>query len=139
LFDSSGEAFLSDFGIATSKSFKDDEGEWMVGTPAYMSPEQAQGKHVDARSDVYALGVTLYRLLTGQLPFSSNSTTALVNAHMEQPVPDVRSIKSNIPAVWQEVVAKAMAKDPNDRYATAGDFARDVNEVVSGKWYLRKL
>jgi serine/threonine-protein kinase len=139
LFDSTGESFLSDFGIAAYKSFKDDDGEWLVGTPAYMSPEQVQGKHVDGRSDIYALGVTLYRLLTGQLPFSGNSTTALINAHVELPVPDVRAIKGNIPAVWQEVVSKAMAKDPNDRYATAGDFARDVNEVASGKWFLRKL
>ena len=139
LFDSSGESFLSDFGIATSKSIKDDEGEWLVGTPAYMSPEQAKGEHVDGRSDVYALGVTLYRILTGQLPFSSNSATSLINSHAEMPIPDIRSVKANIPAVWQEVVAKAMAKAPADRYATAGDFARDVNEVVSGKWFLRKL
>jgi len=139
LFDSSGEAFLSDFGIATSKSFKDDEGEWLVGTPAFMSPEQVQGLHVDGRSDVYALGVTLYRLLSGQLPFSSNSTTALVNAHVELPVPDIRAIKSNLPAVWQEVVTKAMAKDPADRYATAGEFASDVEVVASGRWYFRKL
>jgi serine/threonine-protein kinase len=83
--------------------------------------------------------VTLYRSLTGQLPFSGSSTTALVNAHVELPVPDIRALKANIPAVWQEVVAKAMAKNPNDRYATASDFAREVNEVVSGKWYLRKL
>lgn len=139
LFDSSGEAFLSDFGIATSKSFKDDDGEWLVGTPAYMSPEQVQGKLVDGRSDVYALGVTLYRLLAGQLPFSGSSTTALINAHVEMPVPDIRAIKGNLPAVWQEVVAKAMAKDPKDRYATAGELARDVNEIVTGKWFLRKL
>lgn len=139
LFDSTGEAFLSDFGIAKSKPISDDEGEWLVGTPAYMSPEQVKGNRVDGRSDVYALGVVLYRLLTGQFPFSSDSTTALINAHVELPIPDVRQVKANIPAVWQEVVAKAMAKDPNERYATAGDFARDVNEVVSGKWYLRKL
>jgi eukaryotic-like serine/threonine-protein kinase len=139
LFDSTGEAFLSDFGIAKSKPITDDDGEWLVGTPAYMSPEQVKGDTVDGRSDVYALGVVLYRLLTGQLPFSSDSTTALINAHVDMPVPDVRQVRANIPAVWQEVVAKAMAKDPNARYATAGDFARDVNEVVSGKWYLRKL
>lgn len=139
LFDSTGEAFLSDFGIAKSKPIADDEGEWLVGTPAYMSPEQVKGNHVDGRSDVYALGVVLYRLLTGQLPFSSDSTTALINAHVDLPIPDIRQVKANLPAVWQEVVGKAMAKDPNDRYSTAGDFARDVQEVVSGKWYLRKL
>jgi len=139
LFDSTGEAFLSDFGIAKSKTITDDEGEWLVGTPAYMSPEQVKGEKVDGRSDIYALGVTLYRLLTGELPFSSNSTTALINAHVDTPIPDVRKVKANIPAVWQEVVEKAMAKDPNERYPTAGDFARDVNEVVTGKWFLRKL
>jgi serine/threonine-protein kinase len=85
------------------------------------------------------MGVVLYRLLTGQLPFSSNSTTALLNAHSELPIPDVRKVKDNIPAVWQEVITKSMAKDRNDRYATAGDFARDVQEVATGKWFLRKL
>jgi serine/threonine-protein kinase len=139
LFDLTGAAFLSDFGIAKSKPITDEEGEWLVGTPAYMSPEQVKGDPVDGRSDVYALGVMLYRLLTGQLPFSSDSTTALINAHVDLPIPDIRRVKANIPAVWQEVVAKAMAKDPNDRYATAGDFARDVQEMVSGKWFLRKL
>ena len=139
LFDSTGEAFLSDFGIAKSKTISDDEGDWLVGTPAYMSPEQVKGRHVDGRSDTYALGVVLYRLLTGQLPFESDSTTALINAHVDLPIPDIRHIKGNLPAVWQEVVGKAMAKDPEQRYPTAGDFARDVQEVVSGKWYLRKL
>ena len=139
LFDSTGEAFLSDFGIAKSKTIADDEGEWLVGTPAYMSPELIKGERVDGRSDIYALGVTLYRLLSGKLPFASNSTTALINMHVDLPIPDIRLVRANVPAVWQEVVAKAMAKDPNDRYATASDFARDVTEVVSGKWYLRKL
>ncbi len=139
LFDSTGEIFLSDFGIAKSKAFTDDDGTWLVGTPAFMSPEQVKGDAVDGRSDIYALGIVLYRLLTGELPFSSDSTTALINAHVELPIPDIRQIKNNTPAVWQEVVGKAMAKDPDDRYATAGDFARDVAEVVSGKWYLRKL
>jgi len=139
LFDSTGEAFLSDFGIAKSKAISDQDGEWLVGTPAYMSPEQVKGDNVDGRADVYAMGVMLYRLLTGELPFQSDSTTAMINAHVELPIPDIRQIKNNIPAVWQEVVSKAMAKDPNERYPTAGEFARDVQEVASGKWYLRKL
>lgn len=139
LFDSTGQAFLSDFGIAKSKPIADDEGDWLVGTPAYMSPEQVKGIPADGRSDIYALGVVLYRLLTGTLPFSADSTTALINAHVDMPIPDIRSIKNNIPAVWQEVVGKAMAKDPDDRYPTAGDFSRDVTEVASGKWFMRKL
>jgi serine/threonine-protein kinase len=139
LFDATGEIFLSDFGIAKSTTVTDDEGLWLVGTPAYMSPEQVLGDPVDGRADIYALGIVLFRLLSGQLPFSNDSVTALINAHVETPVPDIRSVKNKIPAVWQEVVAKAMAKNPDNRYATAGDFARDVTEVVSGKWFLRKL
>jgi eukaryotic-like serine/threonine-protein kinase len=139
LYDATGEIFLSDFGIAKSKVFTDEDGSWLLGTPAYMSPEQVLGSPLDGRADIYALGIVLYRLLSGQLPFSSDSTTALINAHVDLPIPDIRSVKNNIPAVWQEVISKAMAKDPNDRYATASDFARDVAEVVSGKWYLRKL
>lgn len=139
LFDSTGEVFLSDFGIAKSKPISDEDGDWLVGSPAFMSPEQIKGDLVDGRADVYALGITLYRLLTGELPFSGNSRTELIKAHVECPVPDVRLIKDHIPSVWQEVVSRAMAKDPDDRYATAGDFARDVNEIVSGKWYLRNL
>lgn len=139
LYDSTGEIFLSDFGIAKSTMITNDDGTWLVGTPAFMSPEQVQGLPVDGRSDVYALGIVLFRLLSGQLPFSSDSTTALINAHVDLPIPDVRQVGQNIPAVWQEVVAKAMAKDPNDRYSTAGEFARDIAQVVSGKWFLRKL
>lgn len=139
LYDSTGEIFLSDFGIAKSTTITNDDGTWLVGTPAFMSPEQVQGLPVDGRSDVYALGIVLFRLLSGQLPFSSDSTTALINAHVDLPIPDVRQVGQNIPAVWQEVVAKAMAKDPNDRYSTAGEFARDIAQVVSGKWFLRKL
>jgi serine/threonine-protein kinase len=139
LYDSSGEIFLSDFGIAKSGTIKDDDGTWLVGTPAFMSPEQVQGLPLDGRSDVYALGVVLYRLLSGQLPFSSDSTTALINAHVDMPVPDIRKVRDNLPAVWQEVVSRALAKDPNDRYPTAGEFARDVAVIVSGKWFLRKI
>jgi serine/threonine protein kinase len=139
LFDSNGEIFLSDFGIAKSTIFKTDEGECLVGTPAYMSPEQILFEPVDGRADIYALGIVLYQLLTGQLPFSTKSVTSLISAHVEMPVPDIRKVKQNVPAIWQEVVNKAMAKDPNCRYATAGELARDVSEVVSGKWYLRRL
>jgi len=139
LFDASGESFLSDFGIAKSQSIKDGDGSWVVGTPAYMSPEQVRDDKLDGRSDIYALGVTLYRLLTQELPFGGDTTSALIRAHENTPIPDIRDVKANLPVIWQEVINKAMAKDPNDRYSTASEFARDVSEVVSGRWYLRKL
>jgi serine/threonine protein kinase len=139
LFDASGESFLSDFGIAKSQAIKDGDGTWVVGTPAYMSPEQVRDDRIDGRSDVYALGVTLFRLLTQELPFGGDTTTALIKAHENAPIPDIRDVKANLPAIWQEVINKAMAKDPGERYATASEFARDVGEVVSGRWYLRRL
>lgn len=139
LYDSAGEIFLSDFGIAKAKPFTDDEGEWLVGTPAYMSPEMIRGEKTDGRADVYALGVTLFRLLTGELPFKGDSSTSLINAHVEAPVPDPRALRQNLPAAWQEVVVKAMAKRPDERYQTAGEFAREVEQIASGKWFLRKL
>jgi len=139
LYDGTGEIFLSDFGIAKSKPLRNEDGDWLVGTPAYMSPELVKGDAVDGRADIYALGIVLYRLLTGQLPFYSDSTTALVNAHVMLPVPNVRELAKNIPSAWQEVVSKAMEKDPFQRYQTAGELARDVGEVASGRWYFRKL
>ncbi len=139
LYDSSGEVFLSDFGVAKSKPFTDDEGEWLIGTPAYMCPEMIRGEKTDGRADVYALGVTLYRLLTGELPFRADSNTSLINAHIERPIPDLRALKQNLPAAWQEVVVKAMAKNPAERYQTAGEFAREVAQIAAGKWFLRKL
>ena len=117
----------------------DEAGTWLVGTPAYMSPEQVLDQPLDGRSDVYAMGIMLYRILTGQLPFAAESVSSLVNAHVALPVPEMRVIRANIPAVWQEVVGKALSKDPADRHASAGDFARDVREVATGRWYLRKL
>lgn len=139
LYDSTGEIFLSDFGIAKSKPFTDNEGDWLVGTPAYMSPELVQGHSTDGRADIYSLGIVLYRMLTRQLPFSGDSTTSIINAHVDLPIPDLRLLRNNLPAAWQEVVAKALAKEPQDRYATASEMAKEVAQIAAGKWFLRKL
>ena len=141
LVDARGSVFLTDFGIAklleSSSQFTSTGA--MVGTPAYMSPEQVTDTDVDGRSDLYSLGIILYEILTGRLPFSADSTTSLINARLTMPIPEVRSVQSNVPAAWQEVVGKALARNPADRYQSVGEFAQDVNAVVSGRWYLRKL
>lgn len=139
LFDIDGSAFLADFGIAKIRSEADDEEEWLVGTPNYMSPEQWLDKKLDRRCDVYALGVVLYQVLTGSLPFEATTNEKLMELHLHEPVPNVLAAQPDLPESWQEIVGKAMAKSPDVRYASAGAFAQDVQDLVSGRWYWRKL
>jgi len=138
LFDEGGNAFLADFGIAKIKSDADDGG-WLVGTPNYMSPEQCLNKELDGRSDVYALGVVLYEVLTGGLPFEGTTNERVMDLHVNEPVPNVLDFQPDLTAAWQEIVSKVMAKSPQERYASAGELARDVQDLVSGRWYWRKL
>jgi serine/threonine protein kinase len=140
LFDASGEAFLSDFGLAKSLNCSSGmTGAWLVGTPEYMSPEQVRNERLDGRSDVYALGVTLYYTLANQLPYSDDSPLAAAVMHVTRPGPKILAVKPDLSPTWEDIIGKAMAKAPADRYATAGDLARDVREAASGRWYLRKL
>ena len=97
----------------------------VYGTPDYMSPEQGRGEPVDARGDLYSMGVLLFELLTGELPFAADTPTNVVIRHVSDPVPDPRDVAPGrqIPAELAAVVAKAMAKDPADRYADAREMA----------------
>jgi serine/threonine protein kinase len=104
-----------------------------------MSPEQCLDKELDGRSDVYALGVMLYEVITGRLPFSGASNEKVLEAHVNQPIPNILDLQPDLPKAWQEIVSKAMAKSADDRYATAGEFAQDVQDLVSGRWFWRKL
>jgi serine/threonine protein kinase len=140
LFDTSGEAFLSDFGLAKSLNRSTGmTGALFVGTPEYMSPEQVRNERLDERSDIYALGVTLFYALAGRLPYRDDSPLATAVLHVTQPVPSILAVKPDLLPTWEDIIAKAMAKVPAERYATAGDLARDVREAASGRWYLRKL
>jgi serine/threonine protein kinase len=140
LFDASDEAFLSDFGIAKSLHQSTGTTETLfVGTPEYMSPEQVRNEKLDGRSDVYALGVVLYCALAGQPPYERGTPIATAVAHTTDPVPNILDIRPDLSPTWEEIISKALAKTPADRYSTAGDLARDVREVASGRWYLRKL
>jgi len=124
LFDRAGEAYLSDFGLAKFSEQPGEEGEgWLVGTPEHMSPEQVRDEALDGRSDVYGLGVVLYRALAGVTPYQGDSATVKIQAHLVEPVPDVGEVRPDLPEAWGEIIDKAMAKDPQDRHATAGELA----------------
>lgn len=140
MFDATEEAFLSDFGIAKLLHRSTGHaGQLFVGTPEYMSPEQVRKEKLDGRSDVYALGIVVYRALVGHPPYQNESPMATAVAHVTSPVPKILEVKPDLPPAMEEVISKALAKDPADRYAIAGDLARDLREIASGRWYLRKL
>jgi serine/threonine protein kinase len=122
-------ATLTDFGIvkATEGTRLTSTGV-TLGTPEYMSPEQGQGLDVDRRSDIYSLGVVLYEMLTGKVPFSGTTPLAVLHKHVYEPPTALQALNPRLPQRLDRVVAKALAKDPNDRLSTAGDMAAAVLE-----------
>jgi len=136
LIDDRGEPHLMDFGLAKRKETEitiTAEGA-ILGTPAYMSPEQARGEasHVDGRSDVYSLGVILFQLLTGELPFRG-STRVLLQKVINDDPPGPRTLYGHVPKDLDTVCLKCMEKDPARRYATAGDLAADLRRYMAGQ------
>jgi tetratricopeptide (TPR) repeat protein len=105
----------------------------VMGTPAYMPPEQAGGDPVDARADVYALGAVLYHLLAGAPPYTGTSAMGIVDAVLNEPPVPLSTRAAGIPEDLLTIVAKAMARRPEDRYATAGELARDLRRFQSGQ------
>jgi serine/threonine protein kinase len=127
-----GKAVLTDFGIV--KLLGGQTAAYtmtgaLIGTPAYMSPEQALGKPGDARVDIYSLGVLLFQMTTGKLPFDADTPLAVVLKHVNDPTPLPVSFNPGIPPDLQAVVMKAMAKDPEDRYQTAAELAAALRAV----------
>jgi serine/threonine protein kinase len=126
-------AKVLDFGIA--KLFNVTTGEHtslgaVIGTPEYMSPEQAAGDQIDGRSDVYALGVIAYRLLTGQLPFTGRGLAQILIAHHSRTPTAPNTLRPELPAALSEAVMRALAKDPGQRFPSAGAFAEAVDAAV---------
>ncbi|MDX1416709.1 MAG: protein kinase [Candidatus Promineifilaceae bacterium] len=136
LFDQNDQPYLSDFGIvklgAAQTATLTTEGV-TIGTPAYMSPEQARGDaNVGSSSDIYSLGVIMYQVLSGQLPFKADTPLGLAVAHINQPVPDIRAAVPSLPADLALVLRRALAKDPQQRPQTASALARDLDRVAAG-------
>lgn len=102
-----------------------------MGTPAYMAPEQIRGGNLDARSDIYSLGILLYELAVGQLPFAVKTFTQIVHDHLHEPPPDPQTLAPALPSPVVSVMMKALAKIPNERYSTAGDLAQALEELPS--------
>lgn len=133
LFDQYGNAFLSDFGIAHlgAEGLTNLTGASALGTPAYMSPEQIQGDgKVDGRSDIYALGVLVYQMLTGQMPYSADTPAKVMMMHVLQPVPQILATRPDLPIGCDAIIVRAMAKEPNDRFATAGELAEALDSTA---------
>jgi serine/threonine protein kinase len=123
LIDREGAVYLSDFGIAKvlESSSRLTQTGTSLGTPAYMAPEQCLGKEVDRRSDIYSLGVILYEMAVGRVPFQADTPMAVLFAHVHEPLPIPRSINPTISEALQNVILKAMAKNPEDRFQTAAE------------------
>jgi len=135
LFDQYGNAFLTDFGIAhlAREGSSTLTGESILGTPTYMSPEQVQGeKSIDGRSDIYSLGVLIFQMLAGQSPYHAETPTKLMMMHVLEPVPSLSNIVPALPAFCDQIVSKALAKNPDDRYSTADELASNLEHASQG-------
>jgi serine/threonine protein kinase len=129
-----GDVFLTDFGIAKIVGGTQYTATGAItGTPAYMSPEQGQGERGDERSDIYALGVMLYEVVTGRVPFDADTPLAVILKHISAPLPLPRQLNPAIPEMVEQVVLKALAKDPNDRYQTVAQMASALEAALAGE------
>jgi serine/threonine protein kinase/uncharacterized protein YraI len=133
MIDPEGNAFLMDFGIArlTGSNEGLTQTGFAVGTPGYMAPEQGMGMaNIDHRADIYALGVMVFQMVTGQMPYTAETPLAVVMKHINDPVPSVRHYDPVLPEILDDAIARAMAKKPEARYSTATDFADDITRAV---------
>lgn len=138
LFDKRGNPYISDFGIAKLSQAQAGNvtGSAIIGTPAYMAPEQAQGTEIDGRADIYALGIILFEMLTGKQPYEADTPMAVAIKHITDPVPHIRQTNPKLPEGMETIIQKAMAKNKNDRYSSAvemTDALRDVARNVTTK------
>lgn len=132
MLDDEGAPYLMDFGIAKVLGTGGDLTATgaAIGTPAYMAPEQAVGGKVDGRTDIYALGVVLYEMVVGRVPFRADTPMAVLMAHLREPLPLPSQVAPGIAEPIEAVIIKALAKEPNDRYQTANELAHALQQAV---------
>ena len=131
LFDKRGNPYISDFGIAklTQAQSGNVTGSAIIGTPAYMAPEQAQGDDIDGRADIYALGIILFEMVTGKQPYEADTPMAVAIKHITDPVPHILDANPKLPFGMDAIIQKAMAKDKNDRYSTAVELVNALRDL----------
>ncbi len=122
----SDQVKVTDFGIARITDSSKTKTGMVLGTPSYMSPEQLAGRKIDGRSDLFSLGVTLYQMACGQLPFGGDSMAQLMYKIANEPHPDIRTIRSDLPDCLVAIVDRALNKDPEQRYQTGAEMSRDL-------------
>lgn len=135
LINDSDQPMLSDFGILKLVDLEESHGLTgtgkIVGTPAYMSPEQIRGREVDGRADMYSLGIVFFEMVTGRKPYNANTPIELSMQHLHDPIPKAKQYIRDLPAEVDQVIAQAIAKNPEDRYPNMGAFAQAL-EKLSG-------
>ena len=130
LFDENNNPYISDFGIAKfAEAATKITSSGIIGTPRYMSPEQARGDAADGRSDLYSLGIILFEMLSGKTPFEATTPLAMAFKHAMEAPPSILKINPNLPEDIAAVLEKALAKQPEDRYSTCAEFTKAFLEV----------
>ncbi len=137
LLDKQGRPYLVDFGVARMEMSTMTQSGTIVGTPSYMSPEQIQGIRVDARADIFSLGVIIYEMLTGKRPFEGDHITTIVYKIMNEEPTNIREMKRDLPEGFEQVIKKALEKDPNKRYQSCKELAADLKNI--GAWSDRTI
>lgn len=134
LLDEQGNTYLADFGLAKlTEAQHQITGTAMLGTPAYMAPEQASSSDLTPAADVYAMGITVFQMLTGRVPFETGHPMAVLLAHATQPVPDITAIRQTLTEDTQNVINLALAKTVEGRYPTPGTFAEALIAALEGR------
>jgi serine/threonine protein kinase len=133
MFDSVGNAYITDFGLAKMVAGSARlTGHSIVGTPAYVAPEQVMGERPDPRTDIYALGVVLFEMLVGDVPFQGDTPMVVIFQHVNDPLPDARDARPDLPDAVVDVITQATEKDPNNRFGSTLDMADALEQAVRG-------